>query len=124
MALMMLQEGKRIGEVCDALDIHYRTVQRWADWYRTGGVDAVLQRTPGHNALGRPPKLSSTQTRALLREYESGAFKSINDAIEWTARRYGVEFTYNGMLALLRRAQERFSSSHAYRHPICSTLKN
>ena len=110
-AFLMLREGKRIGDVSDAVGADYRTIQRWVSWYRTGGLDAVLQRTPGHAAPGRRSKLSPEQTRALLREQEAGHFRTIRDAVDWTSEHYGVDFTYTGMHAHLRRAQRRSSTA-------------
>lgn len=103
----MLRQGKRISDVSDAVGADYRTIQRWVSWYRTGGLDAVLRRTPGHAAPGRRSKLSAEQTRALLEAQEEGRFRTIRDAVDWTADTYGVDFTYTGMHAHLRRAQRR-----------------
>jgi transposase len=106
-AFVMLREGKRISDVSDAVGADYRTIQRWVSWYRAGGLDAVLKRTPGHAAPGRRSKLSADQTRALLHEYQEGKFRTIRDAVEWTSNTYGVDFTYTGMHAHLRRAERR-----------------
>lgn len=106
-AFVMLREGKRISDVSGAVGADYRTVQRWVSWYRSGGLDAVLHRTPGHAAPGRRSKLSAEQTCALLAAQEAGRFRTIRDAVAWTQNRYGVEFTYTGMHAHLRRAQRR-----------------
>lgn len=106
-AFVMLREGKRISDVSDVVGADYRTIQRWVSWYRIGGLDAVLHRTPGHAAPGRRSKLSAEQTRALLEAQEAGRFRTIRDAVTWTQDRYGVEFTYTGMHAHLRRAQRR-----------------
>lgn len=106
-AFLMLREGKRISDVSDAVGADYRTIQRWVSWYRTGGLDAVLRRTPGHAAPGRRSKLSPEQTKALLAAYQDGQFRTIRDAVDWTHDTYGVDFTYTGMHAHLRRAQQR-----------------
>src|SRR5690606_41626100 len=42
-ALLLLRAGQRLTDVSETLGVHYRTVQRWVDWYRTGGLDAVLE---------------------------------------------------------------------------------
>ena len=106
-AFTMLRDGKRISDVSDAVGADYRTIQRWVSWYRTGGLDAVLKRTPGHAAPGRRSKLSADQTRALLEAYEDGQFRTIRDAVAWASDTYGVDFTYTGMHAHLRRAERR-----------------
>ena len=106
-AFVMLREGKRISDVSDAVGADYRTIQRWVSWYRTGGIEAVLRRTPGHAAPGRRSKLTAEQTKALLDAYQDGRFRTIRDAVDWTSDTYGVDFTYTGMHAHLRRAQRR-----------------
>ena len=106
-AFMMLRQGKRIRDVTEVVGADYRTVQRWVSWYRTGGIESVLRRTPGHAAPGRRPKLTPQQTRELLKEHQAGRFRSIREAVEWTSEKYGVEFTYTGMHAHIRRAQQR-----------------
>jgi transposase len=103
----MLREGKRISDVSDAVGADYRTIQRWVSWYRTGGIEAVLRRTPGHAAPGRRSKLTAEQTRTLLEAYQEGQFRTIRDAVDWASDTYGVDFTYTGMHAHLRRAQRR-----------------
>lgn len=103
----MLRQGKRISDVSNVVGADYRTIQRWVSWYRDRGLDSVLQRTPGHAAPGRRPRLTAEQTRELLQEYREGQFRTIQDAVDWVAATYGVTFTYTGMHAHLRRAQQR-----------------
>lgn len=106
-AFYLLRQGKRISDVTDVVGADYRTVQRWVAWYRVGGLESVLKRTPGHAAPGRRSKLTADQTRALLEEYEAGHFRTIREAVDWAADEFGVDFTYTGMHAHLRRAQRR-----------------
>lgn len=106
-ALRLLRIGCRIKEVRDTLGVDYRTIQRWVAWYRAEGLDSVLQRTPGHRAPGRRPKLTSEQTQVILARYEDGQFRSVREVVEWVREELGVEFTYSGMYAHLRRARER-----------------
>lgn len=112
-AFHMLRQGKRISDVTDIVGADYRTVQRWVAWYRVGGLDSVLRRTPGHAAPGRRSKLTAKQTEQLLNEYEAGRFRTIREAVNWAADTFGVDFTYTGMHAHLRRAQRRASSAAA-----------
>lgn len=106
-ALLLLRAGQRLTDVSETLGVHYRTVQRWVDWYRTGGLDAVLERTPGYAAPGRQSFLSPEQTEELLCRYASGELRTVRDAIEWVVTHYGVRYSTNGMYALLRRAKKR-----------------
>lgn len=106
-AFLMLRQGKRIRDATEVVGADYRTIQRWVSWYRSGGIDAVLKRTPGHAAPGRRSKLTAEQTEELLRQHEAGRFRTIRDAVAWAADTYGVDFTYTGMHAHIRRAQRR-----------------
>ena len=40
-ALWLLRSGRRMREVASVVGIHYRTLQRWVSWYRTGGLEDV-----------------------------------------------------------------------------------
>jgi transposase len=102
-ALLMLRTGSSIGEAQQAVGVDYRTIQRWVSWYRQGGLDAVLMRTPGYAAPGRPSRLTELQISALLERSRSGQFRTVSDAVRWTETTYGVVYTYTGMHALLGR---------------------
>ena len=106
-ALLMLRNGARISDASDATGVKYRTVQRWLSWYRIGGLEEVLRRTPGYNAVGRGSQLTPAQTAALLRAQEAGHMRTIHDAVAWTLEHYGVALTYSGMHAHLQRARKR-----------------
>jgi len=45
--LWLLRCGWGLLSVAQAVGIHYRTVQRWAGWYREGGVGNVLSHKMG-----------------------------------------------------------------------------
>jgi transposase len=107
-ALWMLRSGSSIGAAGNAVGVDYRTIQRWVAWYREGGLNAVLMRTPGYAAPGRPSRLTAEQRNALLRKNRQGHFRTVRDAVDWVQQEYGVSYTYTGMHALLHR-----SSSHA-----------
>lgn len=102
-ALCVLRSGHTIGEAGLAAGVDYRTVQRWVQWYREGGLDAVLQRTPGYAAPGRPSRLSETQINDLVTRSQSGEFRTVTEAVVWVRSTYGVDYTYTGMYALLGR---------------------
>jgi ATP-binding cassette subfamily B protein len=50
-ALLLLQSGNSLVEVSESENIGYRTLKRWVAWYRTGGLEEVLSRTPGSGAV-------------------------------------------------------------------------
>lgn len=106
-ALWMLRRGHNIGEVSQAVGVDYRTVQRWVSWYRKEGLDAVIRRTPGYAAPGQPSRLTREQIDQLIARADSGAFRTVRDAMTWVEREFGVTYTYTGMHALLNRSQAR-----------------
>jgi transposase len=102
-ALYLLRSGSSISAAGEAVGVDYRTVQRWVAWYREGGLNAVLLRTPGYAAPGRPSRLTSEQRTVLLKKARSGQFRTVREAVDWVHREYGVTYTYTGMHALLNR---------------------
>ncbi len=102
-ALWLLRGGSSIGEAGRAVGVDYRTVQRWVSWYRQGGLGAVLMRTPGYAAPGRPSRLSETQIADLVGRSRDGQFRTVSEAVNWISQTYGVSYTYTGMYALLGR---------------------
>lgn len=57
--LLMLQEGATLTEASETAGVSYRTVKRWVSWYRDGGLNEVLNRTPGvisQNEFSSVPK--------------------------------------------------------------------
>jgi len=102
-ALWLMRQGKTMAEVSPLLGVHYRTVQRWAAWYRTGGVTEVLKRTSGHAAPGRKPYWSSSQQKALLAQVARGVFHSVWEVLDWVEQRWGVRFRPGGLYDFLDR---------------------
>jgi transposase len=102
-AVAMLRRGKPITEVHRVIGVDYRTVQRWLGWYREGGLAELLRRVPGHQSMGRPPKLSPEQHEALLARDAAGEFATVGEAVAWVREEWGIVFSYPGMHRLLRR---------------------
>ena len=80
-----------------------RTVVRWLGWYRAGGLEALLARTPGHGAAGAAPRLSEEQQGLLVQESARGAFRTCDEARAWVRERFGVDYRYHGLYSLLGR---------------------
>ncbi len=103
-ALWLLHRGVPVEETAARVGVSARTLQRWAALYRTGGVGEVLRRVPGHQPAGRRPRLTPEQRTTLAVRAEAGDFPTVADAVAWVRREWGVEYTYKGMYALLRRS--------------------
>lgn len=102
-ALLTLRQGKTISDAGVTAGVDYRTVQRWLQWYREGGLELVLTRTPGYAAPGRPSRLTEGQIADLVERSESGQFRTVSEAVRWAETEFGVTYTYTGMYALLGR---------------------
>ncbi len=100
-ALWLLRSGRRMGEVASVVDIHYRTLQRWVSWYRTGGVKEVVSHT--NKGKGQPRFLSAEQERELTEEVGSGRFRTGGEVRDWIESEYGVSFRLGSVYSLLAR---------------------
>jgi transposase len=81
--------------------VHRRTVDRWVDWYRTGGRAGVLaQRQGGH---GQARKLTDDQEARVRAEVATGRFRSAAEVGAWITGTFGITFRPGGLDGLLRR---------------------
>ncbi len=60
----LLRDGCTLGEVAEAVGVHYRTVQRWVARYRAGGVTAVRAHRMG--GMGQPSFLAPAQAAEVF----------------------------------------------------------
>ena len=101
--LWELRRGASIRAAARAAGVGERTAIRWLDWYRQGGLLAVLARVPGRGARGQPSRLTPQQQQALLEQVGRGAFHTYHDARRWVEQTFGVVYKYQGMYSLLAR---------------------
>jgi transposase len=73
----------RHGNNARFLGVDPRSVRRWMQTYRHGGLEAL--QTKGHP--GRPPKLDAEQTAAVLSWFQHSPTAFGYDTDLWTARR-------------------------------------
>jgi transposase len=83
LAVERVNQGWSQAEVARFLDVDPRSVRRWMQLYRHGGL-AALQ-TNGHP--GRPPKLDADQTATVLSWFQHRPTAFGYDTDLWTARR-------------------------------------
>jgi transposase len=102
-AMWNLREGKTITETHRQVGVSYRTVQRWVKWYQEDGLERMLSRTPGHGAQGGQAWLNPIQQKALVAKVNTGAFRTVWEALEWVEARWGVRYGYKGMYTLMQR---------------------
>ena len=100
-ALWLLRSGRQMGEVAAVVGIHYRTLQKWVSWYRTGGVKEVLSHRM--KGLGQPSFLNERQERELTEAVESGRFRTGGEIREFIESEYGVSFRPGRVYSVLAR---------------------
>lgn len=81
--LWLVCGGKTLTEVSQVMGVPYSTIKRWLDWYRDGGLDQVLRRTPGYAARGVDSYLSDEQQTHLCGQADQGAFRTAGEVQRW-----------------------------------------
>ncbi len=99
--LWLLRRGWRVDAVADAVGAGRRTVERWIDWYRTGGLAGVLAHRQG--GYGQPARLTAEQQAQLGDEVATGRFRTAAEIRAWIAERYGVTYRPGGVAGVLGR---------------------
>ena len=85
LAVQRALEGYTVEEVADFLGVEPRSVRRWLAAYREGGAPCLLSRP----VSGRPPKLTLTQEKIVLRWLGDSPSEHGFDTDLWTASRLG-----------------------------------
>ena len=99
--LWLLRRGWRVDEVADAVGAGRRTVERWIDWYRTGGLEGVLAHRQGGS--GQPARLTVDQQERVGEEVATGRFRTAAEIGAWIAETFGVAYRPGGVASLLGR---------------------
>jgi len=99
-ALWLLQRGKSLEEVSALLDVSYRSLQRWVAWYRQGGLDEVLWRTPGGQRGDDRCWLTGEQQAELREKADSGAFHTAQEVRDWIEGQWGVSYQRGSIYSL------------------------
>lgn len=99
--LWLLRSGWTLAAAAAALGVHYRTVQRWVDWYREGGIGAVRARRMGGH--GQPAFLPAAAQAEVAETVATGRFRTAAEIGDWIAETYGVRYRPGGLASLLER---------------------
>ncbi len=99
--LWLLRRGWRITAAAEAVGVHYRSAQRWVEWYRDGGLNEVVSRKMG--GVGQPLFLSEDQESKLVEEVGGGRFRTAGEIADWIESEYGVHYKGNSIYSLLQR---------------------
>jgi transposase len=102
-ALWLVRSGASASRAAHLMGVGRRTLTRWLGWYRAGGLDEVVARVPGHGATGAAGRLSDEQLAALYVRSSQGMFRTYQEARAWVRAEWGIEYSYQGMYAVLAR---------------------
>jgi len=104
-ALWLLRLGYGMGETFKVVGCHYRTLQQWVAWYREGGLREVAAHRRG--GKGRTSWLSAEQESQLRQQVAQGVFLTAQEAVDWVAETFGVQYTQGSMYSVLARLKGR-----------------
>ena len=104
-ALWRLRLGEGPTAAAAVVGVGRRSVQRWLNWYREGGLAAVRARRRG--GPGKPSFLTPAQERQVVAEAATGAFRTGPAVRDWIEEQFGVVYTLAGIYTLLERLELR-----------------
>ena len=113
-ALWLLRRGESPAAVVAALGVGLRSVQRWQQWYRSGGVSEVRSHRRG--GPGKPCFLTADQQAALVAEAAKGVFATAQAVRDWLEAEFGVVYTRDSLYTLLPRLGIRLKRPRPH-HP-------
>lgn len=97
--IIMLDRGKPVDEVADLLGIDHTTVYRYAQTYRSLGLQDYL----GDAYQGWWGRLDSQQLSQLQTELSRGFYNSAQAVAEWIKTSFSVQYHPQGLVKLLHR---------------------
>ena len=99
--LYLLRCGHRIAKIASCLAVSYRTVCRWLQWYRKGGLREVLTHRQGGS--GKKCFLDDEQQETLRNEVGKGLFRTAKEVQCWIAERFAAIYRPKSVYGLLHR---------------------
>jgi transposase len=91
--LLKSQAVLSIQQAAELLGRHRVTLQKWAQRYREGGLEGLLEH---RKKSGRPSRLTDSTREALEARLEKPeGFGSYEEIQEWLAREQGIEASYS-----------------------------
>ena len=100
-ALWLLRRGEPPPAVASVLGVGLRSVHRWLQWYREGGLAQVCGRHKG--GPGKPSYLTQAQEQQVVATAATGAFATAQAVRDWIEEQFGVVYTRDSMYTLLPR---------------------
>ena len=113
-ALWLLRRGESPAAVAAAVGVGLRSVHRWRQWYRRGGLAEVRSRRRG--GPGKPCFLTPEQQARLVEEAAKGVFGTAAAVRDWLEEQFGVVYAVGSLYTLLPRLGIRLKTPRP-RHP-------
>jgi transposase len=110
-AILMADRGRRHPQIATDLRITPRTLQRWLNAYRTGGLDGLTI----HWAPGRTPHIPETLAPELVAWVKQGPAGCGLDRANWTAAELATYLYQTKGIAVSERTMRAFCTKHGIR---------
>ena len=114
-ALWLLRRGETPAAVATAVGVGLRSVHRWLQWYREGGLEAVRSHRRG--GPGKPSYLTPEQEQQLVAEAAQGVFATASAVRDWIEERFGVVYSVGSLYTLAAAAGDPAQATAAPPHP-------
>lgn len=89
------------------LGYHLRTVQRWWQCYRDGGIAALL---PAPSRRGAPERITPEAWAGLSAEMEAGRIGSLHEAQVHLPERWGIDYGIDAISKLFQRRKTKLKT--------------
>jgi transposase len=95
------EKAPTISAIAKAIGKHRNTIQTWLGKYRSGGVQAMLERKPSPGGVRVIPPWAEAALSKRLQEENQG-FSSYGAVQEWLAQKLGVKAEYHAVYQMTR----------------------
>lgn len=101
-ALQLLNQNPllTLAEVAQQLGYSERTVKRWWQQYRNGGISEIIE---NKRARGRCSRLSKEQLSEVAARVQNGILRSLAQVQQWILQEYQISYSIKGVAQVLRR---------------------
>ena len=110
-AILMADRGRRHHQIAEDLHVTARTLQRWLNAYRTGGLDGLT--SPW--APGRAPRLPESLAPEIIAWVKQGPAGCGLDRANWTAAELATYLYQTKGISVSERTMRAFCTKHGGR---------
>ncbi len=100
--LWLVRQGREARVAAKEAGTSRESLTRWLGWYREGGIAEVLNRLPG-GSITSEAWIDKKEQAQLVTECAKGKFRTYEEARLWVKEVYEVDYSYQGIYALLSR---------------------